>query len=255
MLQRITALLIVSLGFVSTASAGNPCPIQFDIHETILPWIDEAKAIEMRRSNDDWLGASSVFKDGGIHISKVHPRHSKNKAGLKAGDIIVASNAKPIASLPSFFKSLKIGVAVELTVKRGGAESRVSFTPGNRDRVASGIFKMHSDDDCLALEPVPTSEKLTAAIHDVVLKNKRFQCSDAHLALAKMAPFNEFTNRSLVFVRGTRRILLSVPGTKLGKTICINSSDYQGSSLSNKRMEKLFYKVAGPTIDDRWDNP
>lgn len=221
----------------------------------MLPWLDKAKALEMLRSNGEWLGITPVFKDGGIHITEVHPRNAADKAGLKAGDIIVASNGKAIDSLSSFFDGLRVGVAVELTVKRGGADILVNFTLGNRDRVASGLFEMPSNDNCLALNPVPTSEKLTAAIHAVVLKKKHFQCSDAHQALAKMKPFNQRNNRSLVFVRGTRRILLSVPGSKLGKTVCINSTDYEGSSLTSKRMEKLFYQVAGPTIDDRWENP
>ena len=255
MFYKVVTFLILSLGVSSPAHAGDPCPIEFDVYETMLPWLNKADTLGALEAKREWLGITFLEKDGLIYLTKVHADSSAEIAGLKAKDLITGRDGVPITSSKAFFDGLKTGVTVKLMVKRGGKDTVLGFTPGLRDPVPVSLVDAVKHSECLVFNrEVPSPEQIVS-IHSVVLKNKRLQCEDAHQALAQIAPFKDAGNQSLVFVRGTQRILVSVPGLRYGRTACIKSTEYDGLKLTPKSLQALFQRVARPTIDDRYANP
>ena len=154
-----------------------------------------------------------------------------------------------------FFNGLEFGVPAKLMVRRDGKDIPLTITPVHRDPVPPSIVDAVQGTGCLIFKRGLLTRAQATLVHSTVLKNKRFQCKDAHLALAKIEPFKGSQEQSLVMVRGTRRILLSVPGLYHGRTTCIKSTDYDGEKLTKQRLQAVFDRVAKPTIDDRHANP
>lgn len=69
------------------------------------------------------LGVSSIVQAGPCELSSVQPGSAADKAGLRAGDVILAVEGEPVASFEALTKRLAAhgpGVAVQLDVQRGG---------------------------------------------------------------------------------------------------------------------------------------
>jgi len=69
------------------------------------------------------LGVSSIVQAGPCHLSAVQPGSAADKAGLRAGDMIVAAAGEPVASFEALTKRLAAfgpGEAVRLEVRREG---------------------------------------------------------------------------------------------------------------------------------------
>jgi len=70
-----------------------------------------------------WLGMSSAAALGRVMIAQVTPDGPADRAGLQAGDIVVAVAGKAIGDLPEFYRRIRglgeAGVTVPLQVLRG----------------------------------------------------------------------------------------------------------------------------------------
>ena len=77
---------------------------------------------------------------GGVRVADVMPRSPAQEAGLKAGDVLVSYNGKPLAvrfssELPSARMQLAtgpLGRPVELVLERGGRRLSLRVTPRSR---------------------------------------------------------------------------------------------------------------------------
>jgi serine protease Do len=70
----------------------------------------------------------------GALVASVNPGSPAERAGLKAGDVIVAYNGKPVETprvLPVLVANTEVGKTVDLTVMRDGTERPVRVTVGN----------------------------------------------------------------------------------------------------------------------------
>ncbi len=72
------------------------------------------------------LGVSSIVQAGPCHLSAVQPGSAADKAGLRAGDVIVAAAGEPVASFDALTKRLAAfgpGETVRLEVRREGGDA------------------------------------------------------------------------------------------------------------------------------------
>ncbi len=93
--------------------------------------------------NSELAKAIKVDAQRGAFISQVLPGSSAEKAGIKAGDVIVAMNDKPVSSFAAFraeIATLPIGSQVTLGLLRDGKSLVVKATlaPSTQSQVESG---------------------------------------------------------------------------------------------------------------------
>jgi serine protease Do len=91
--------------------------------------------------------------DGGAMISEVRENSPAAKAGLKAGDIIVEANGKPVSNQVDLIRAIneKKEGDVQLTIVRDGNRQSVTVTP---EAAKDGNLFFQTDDDG-ALTPPP----------------------------------------------------------------------------------------------------
>ncbi|MBV4412568.1 serine endoprotease DegP [Enterobacteriaceae bacterium YMB-R22] len=80
--------------------------------------------------NSDLAKAMKVDAQRGAFVSQVLPNSSAAKAGLKAGDVIVSMNGKPISSFAALraqVGSMPVGSKIALGLLRGGKEVKVEL--------------------------------------------------------------------------------------------------------------------------------
>lgn len=92
--------------------------------------------------NSDLAQAMKVDAQRGAFISQVVPKSSADKAGVKAGDVIVSMNGKAISSFASFraeIGSLPIGTKMSLGLIRDGKPLNIELTleQGSQSQVDS----------------------------------------------------------------------------------------------------------------------
>ena len=75
------------------------------------------------------------FEGPGVRVQQVMPSSAAEKAGLLAGDVLVAFDGEPVTDLRGYSTLLKAkspGDEVEVTVLRDGEEKTVTATLGER---------------------------------------------------------------------------------------------------------------------------
>jgi serine protease Do len=72
-----------------------------------------------------------LAKIGGALVTKVEPDAPATRAGLRAGDVVQAWNARPVdhRNLPWLIANAPAGTPVELTVWRDRATAQVTLVP------------------------------------------------------------------------------------------------------------------------------
>ncbi len=79
------------------------------------------------------IGAEQVQRCG-ARIQIVRPDSPADKAGLQAGDVIVALNGQPISSLPEVQQAVRLAVAgdtLRITYQRGNVQTTVAVKLGS----------------------------------------------------------------------------------------------------------------------------
>jgi S1-C subfamily serine protease len=72
----------------------------------------------------------------GLPLSGVASGGPAERAGLRAGDVVIEVGGRTIENIYDYtfaLESLKVGVPVEIVVDRGGAKTAVTLTPSSRD--------------------------------------------------------------------------------------------------------------------------
>ncbi|PKH22792.1 serine endoprotease DegP [Enterobacterales bacterium CwR94] len=93
--------------------------------------------------NSELAKAMKVDAQRGAFISQVLPKSSAAKAGIKAGDVVVSLNGKPISSFAALraqIGSLPVGTKMELGLLRDGKPQNVTveLQQSTQDKVDSG---------------------------------------------------------------------------------------------------------------------
>ena len=116
---------IGSLFVMDAQSPGERSPgnmfIPIDLLKPILP--EMARTGGQKGGRRPWLGVNSMEEDGHIKVLRVTSEGPAEKAGLEAGDIILALAGREVTSLDDFYRTLwsagAPGVEVTLKVLKG----------------------------------------------------------------------------------------------------------------------------------------
>ena len=95
------------------------------------------------------IGVYMGFKNGGVQVMSVIPDSPGQKAGLQAGDKILAVNGQPVEEIPPGEVALKIrgeiGTPVELLIHRDGFDDMVYNLTRENIKVKTVVGKMIDD--------------------------------------------------------------------------------------------------------------
>lgn len=102
---------------------------------------DIIKMGQPNRPPRPWLGLYATDMDGKVVVMGVADRSPAKKAGLAAGDVVLAIGGQPVIDLAGFYKRLwalgPVGVRAQLTVMRNGRTMDVEAVTADRNRIAN----------------------------------------------------------------------------------------------------------------------
>ena len=106
---------------------------------------DQTQSVTMRPVAESRfeIGNIGVLPDINPIVASVIAGEPAERAGLKAGDIVLAVNGQRMVTRPQFIEAISRngGREIELTIRRGGQEQRITATPVQRgDRGLLGVY-------------------------------------------------------------------------------------------------------------------
>jgi photosystem II stability/assembly factor-like uncharacterized protein len=112
--------------------------INIKVPATLAPRPGADKKSESRGT----LGIQLEESEDGLVVVEIAEKGAADKAGLKAGDVILALQGSKLGTLPTLFKTLagkKVGEKVTITYRRGGEQKELEITleapqPGTPER-------------------------------------------------------------------------------------------------------------------------
>ena len=126
-LLGIGSLIVPDAGAPGTQSPGN----MFVPVDLLKPILDDLIAEGRRRGPArPWLGVNADEFRGHLFVSRVSPDGPAERAGLRAGDIVVAVNGEHVSTLAEFYRKIwgrgGAGVEVPIRVLQGAQLREVS---------------------------------------------------------------------------------------------------------------------------------
>lgn len=260
MTHRMTALS--SLFFIllapAAATAGDPCPIEFNFHDVGAPdWLDRDQLLSALTSKASWAGISFASSSSGIRIRAVSAASPSAAAGLQQGDLVVKWDGRAITEhtvAAELLRKATPGTAFRLDVTRGDEALVLTLTLGAQDPAAGALIDFAAKQECTQVRNPSVTEAQAQAIRGRLFSdNRRFRCDDAHRQLKDFDyGGGVLGDGDIVFVRGSRRLLVSNPGWA---THCISASSVDGTKLNDASIGALFRRVSRSYIQDRHANP
>ncbi|MGH7315778.1 MAG: PDZ domain-containing protein, partial [Candidatus Rokuibacteriota bacterium] len=89
------------------------------------------------RTPRPWLGLYTESVAGGVAVAGLSPLGPARSAGLRAGDVIVQLNGRPVGSREEFYRELwqsPMDEDVRVTVRRAGGMEAFTLRPMDRYR-------------------------------------------------------------------------------------------------------------------------
>jgi regulator of sigma E protease len=126
---------------------------------TLTPVMDEKQGVGYL----GWAPASEV------HVSSVEPGHAAERAGLQAGDILVAANGQPLRSTTTLhqIENDTDGKPLDVVYARLGVEQHVTVTPEKRNLDGLGehwVIGLKLDGK-MAFTKLPMREAFVESLH------------------------------------------------------------------------------------------
>jgi hypothetical protein len=237
-------------GLVSTAEAGDPCPIGLQLFEVTPEWRDRSEDLGALSSKRTWLGLTYGGNET-VRVKAAVPRSPAALAGIQKGDTLVAADGVAIrdrAHLNALFDAKTETEPVTLTVERSGEKKDVALRRGPADPVFLALVQGAEGQECRSVRIGTLDEAQQKAVSAAVFdENRGFRCEDAHKGLGEA-----FESGDLLMVRGGRRILLTTPGWT---THCVAVADHDGEKLTKEGIAALLERLTAAYVKDRHDNP
>src|SRR5215469_14370257 len=109
----------------------------------------------------------------GALVASVTPESPAQKAGLKAGDVIIKAGGRDIKAVhevPRIVAAAPIGSKLDLTVLRGGEQQKLEATIAEMPQTVasageSGVEPRHTNASALGMELMPLAPKLRSELH------------------------------------------------------------------------------------------
>ncbi len=236
------------LAWVAAAWAGDPCPIEVRFHAYSPPWRDVPADLAALKTQVQRLGLA--FRDDGT-VDLIVPGGPASLLDVQVNDRIVAVDGQAVADGAAVLAAMDRSQGeVVLSVQRHGAEQPLSVTLRRApvDPVLDGLINVARRAECgQAMAPALSEAQRSAIATGAFDAQQGFRCQDAHTALA-----GAFSSGDLLFVRGGRRLLITMPGWN---THCVDVASYDGDGLQPEALERLFRRVTAAYTKDRHDNP
>lgn len=245
--KLIYLCLVLFMSSLSKVHAGDPCPITYHFYDAGVPkWLDRDITLGKLNSKAPWLGITfhpekTQRGSTGMSLSRIHALSPAKKAGLEVGDIITEINGKAVLSeahFDSLLAKVQPNQTIQLTIERGeqSKTQKVNLTTASADPLLKSF--LHIKQDCTNTRTTQLSKKDSQSLEPYLFTTQRgFRCKSAHKRLLKHSDYDE---GDIVFIRGSRRVLMSVVGFD---TTCVNSADYDGSQLTKQHVQKLFNRA------------
>jgi regulator of sigma E protease len=126
-----------------------------DVSKTLTPTVQDGNRFE--------IGEIGVLPNVHPHLLAISPGEPGDKAGLKAGDVIIAANSEPVTFETEFRQIIRKNAdkAIALSVLRAGSSLSISVTPRLNGKV--GYLGVTPTDDTKTIKPsVAGAFKLSA---------------------------------------------------------------------------------------------
>ncbi len=250
-MKNLFSALILGL-LPAMAHAGDPCPISVNIRDLGAPdWLDRDALLDQLQLQRSWIGITYAHRDDGIELTFIHPDSAAAIAGLKVGDRVSMINETPMTDddrRNAMFDALGPGDTINFTRVD---QPPVSATVGYTDPVPIGLANTFEEEDCrdATLRMVPATER-EAILPLLFNENRGFRCEDAHVALQSLGERYEINE--VYFVRGSRRILLTMP---YWGTACVDVDALDGENYTASQLRATVYDVINDYVQDRFENP
>lgn len=237
------------------AHAGDPCPIPVTVHDLGVPeWLDRNALLNGLQSRQTWLGMQYSDVELGIHLTHVHHASPAAEAGLLPDDTVLSINGvstMDVADRRALFDAMKLGDTLSFVLLRDENSMALEVTVGGIDPVPFQITQALEGEDCrnANLRTPPESER-RAIMEKLFTANRGFRCDDAHVALQSM--FEKYEVQDVYFVRGSRRVLLTMP---YWGTTCVSVPSLDGDNLTQSDALEVINKVIKDYVQDRHDYP
>ena len=257
-LSPLKACFAVTILTCTSASAGDPCPISFNLMDMgVTEGLNRDKVLKGLKSIQPRLGLRYRSKNGSLRVTGTDLGSAAEKAGLQDGDIIQSIQGTSTTSERDANQvldaNLAVGKALEFVVMRGQEKKTVTVIPTAADPLLWALVRWGNQQECAAVDYDDRSQQTTenaAAVRAATQKNGTLRCKGTHRRLQKV--FGTHAGGEIVLVRDQSKVLLSMSGFR---TMCVKASDYDGEKLTEKRVGKLFKQLTRSYIKDRYDNP
>lgn len=248
--MKLRHILIVILLISAQPFAGDPGPISLTMYNITPSWRNAQNDITALESKLFRAGIGYNDRSGSVVISTIFKESAASKSGLAVGDTLLAVNDKVVkteSEVAEAFDATKVAPII-LQVKRKNEPLTITVNRNMGDPLFYNLIYWARDEYGASIRYGTVTDDDQKLIEEKAFTpSKGFRIEDAHKRLK-----GHFPEGTLLMIRGGKRILFVLPGWS---TVCVKVPEYDGTLLTDARLEKLWTRIVGRYDNWRYDNP